>query len=75
MKRIKYILLSAICAMNGLLLTGCSDDPSAENFYTFTGEMMSDYLNNRPEYSDFAYMGDQADLTDLLAAYGHYSCF
>ena len=75
MKRIKYILLSAICAMNGLLLTGCSDDPSAENFYTFTGEMMSDYLNNRPEYSDFAYIVDQADLTDLLSAYGHYTCF
>lgn len=37
--------------------------------------MMSDYFRNRPEYSDFAYIVDQAGMTDLLSAYGHYTCF
>lgn len=36
---------------------------------------MSDYFRNRPEYSDFAYIVDQAGMTDLLSAYGHYTCF
>jgi uncharacterized surface protein with fasciclin (FAS1) repeats len=37
--------------------------------------MMSDYLKNRPEYSEFAEIVERAGLMDLLAAYGHYTCF
>jgi hypothetical protein len=75
MKRFRYIILCAICALSSLSFISCSDDPSAENFYTFKGEMMSDYIKNRPQYSDFSYIVDQAGLTDLLSAYGHYTCF
>ncbi|NPD91064.1 fasciclin domain-containing protein [Xylanibacter muris] len=75
MKRLKYIFFCAMCALAGVMTVGCSDEPDKENFYTFTGEMMSDYLRNRPEYSDFAYIVDQAGMTDLLSAYGHYTCF
>src|SRR5574344_47878 len=75
MKRFRYIILCAICALSSLNFISCSDDPSAENFYTFKGEMMSDYIKNRPQYSDFSYIVDQAGLTDLLSAYGHYTCF
>lgn len=75
MKRLKYIIFGALCALPLVMTTSCSDEPDKDNFYTFTGEMMSDYINNRAEYSDFAYIVDQADLTDLLSAYGHYTCF
>ena len=56
-------------------MVSCSDEPDAENFYTFTGEMLSDYLENRAEYSDFKTIVERAKLMDLLATYGHYTCF
>lgn len=75
MKRLKYIFVGVVCALTGMATVSCSDEPDDENFYTFTGEMMSDYFRNKPEYSDFAYIVDQAGMTDLLSAYGHYTCF
>lgn len=75
MKRIKYFILCAISVIGIFAFSGCSDEPAEENYYTFKGEMMSDYINSRPEYSDFAYIIDQAGLNDLLSAYGHYTCF
>ena len=72
----KQTLIKIFCAL-GLVggFTACSDEPDSENFYTFTGEMMSDYLRNRAEYSDFANIVERADLMDLLSTYGHYTCF
>ena len=57
------------------LTTACSDEPEGDNFYTFTGEMASDYLRNRPQYSEFYGIIERAGLVDLLSAYGHYTCF
>ena len=68
-------LLLFLLTMFSMMQTSCSDDPGAENYYTFTGEMMSDYLNNRPEYSEFATIVTRAGLMDLLSTYGHYTCF
>jgi len=53
----------------------CNDDPTDENYYTFTGEMMSDYLQNRKEFSEFAEIVERAGLMPQLSAYGHYTCF
>ena len=63
--------------MAALWLGGCSDEPDSEYFYTFTGEMMSDYLRSeeRPQYSEFAEIVERAGLMDLLSTYGHYTCF
>ena len=55
--------------------TACSDEPDTEHFYTFTGEMMSDYLANRPQYSEFKTIVERAELMSLLATYGQYTCF
>lgn len=73
-KTIKYGLACVACCM-AFALQGCSDEPDAENYYTFTGEMMSDFIKNRPQYSDFATIVNRADLMDLLSSYGHYTCF
>ncbi len=77
MKNIRYHLaaLMTLLAFGGLSLTSCSDEPDEEYFYSFTGEMMSDYMNNRSEYSEFAEIVKRANLMDLLSAYGHYTCF
>ena len=69
------LLLAMLTPLNMQMLTSCSDEPDSEYFYTFTGEMMSEYLKNRPEYSEFAEIVERAGLMDLLSAYGHYTCF
>lgn len=56
-------------------LTSCSDEISGDNYYTFTSEMLSQWLQNRPEYSQFAEVVERAGLMDQLSAYGHYTCF
>ena len=71
--RVALMVLASFAMMAPM--ASCSDEPDAENFYTFTGEMLSDYLNNRPEYSEFKTICERAKLMDLLATYGHYTCF
>ena len=72
MKLLKNIFIGVAC-LGGFI--ACEDSVDSEHYYTFTGEMMSDYINNRPEYSDFARIVERADLMDLLSTYGHYTCF
>ena len=77
MKKLKINILLVFGLLATLVpaISSCSDEPDAENFYTFTGEMMSDYLVNREQYSEFAEIVTRADLMGLLATYGHYTCF
>lgn len=70
----KKILLGISIAL-GLGFVACDDDLNTDNYYTFTGEMMSDYITSRPQYSDFAAIVQRAELMDLLSTYGHYTCF
>ncbi len=60
----------------------CSDDIPADKYYTFTGEMMSDYLQSRSQFSEFVQIIDRSqysqrgiNLMDLIATYGLYTCF
>ena len=46
MKKIDKILIRfvlAFCAIPAFTVS-CSDEPLPENYYTFTGEMVTDYL-------------------------------
>ena len=72
---VKWLMCAALFTIHCSLFTSCSDEPDSEYFYTFNGEMMSDYLKNRPEYSRFTEIVERANLMDLLATYGHYTCF
>ena len=71
------LLIAMLTPLNTLMLTSCSDEPDSQYFYTFTGEMMSDWLTSpdRPQYSEFAEIVERAGLMNLLATYGHYTCF
>ena len=56
-------------------LVSCSDDPLEENYYTFTGEMVSDYLTNRPDmYSEFTEILQRSGMFGMMATYGTYTC-
>ncbi len=56
-------------------LQGCSDEPDADNYYTFTGEMVSDYLDHRPElYSEFTEILHRSGMYGMMATYGTYTC-
>ena len=76
MKSLKtYILGVAASLCMGGMFTGCSDDMPAESYYTFTGETMSDVLQNNADYSKFAAIIRKAGFMDQLSAYGEYTCF
>lgn len=40
----KFVCTVLLLAGQANLFTGCNDDMPAESYYTFTGEMMSDFL-------------------------------
>ncbi len=75
MRRSKYVVM--ICSLFALMLTtSCVEELKTENFYTFTGEMITDYLENREErFSDFTYVLGRSGVKELLDAYGNYTCF
>lgn len=64
-----------IGAMMALTMVGCSDDPDSENYYTFTGQMMMEYLTDSEQFTEFAEICDRAGFSDMLSAYGSYTCF
>ena len=74
-KKSGVTLAMLLMGFMGFVVSSCSDDPDSENFYTFTGEMASDYLTSRRQFSEFTEIVKRAGLMDLLSTYGHYTCF
>ena len=77
-------LLMGLSACVALCTTGCTEDIDESNRYTFTGETIIDYMENRAEtYSSYLYVLDHArigrsesgSVRHLLSTYGHYTCF
>lgn len=61
--------------MSGAVFS-CNDDFADDNYYTFTGETVSDYLEHRDEtFSEFIAVLRRAELWDLLSTYGEFTCF
>lgn len=72
-KIFRISLLAGLFAMLGL--ASCSDEPTSENYYTFKGEMVSDYLDNRPEtFSKFTEVLHRSGIYGMMATYGSYTC-
>ncbi|MCR5360953.1 MAG: fasciclin domain-containing protein [Bacteroidales bacterium] len=74
-KKLFNILYAMLLAVAVAPFASCDDDPDSENYYTFTGQMMSDYLTQNEEYSQFAEVVSRAGLMNLLSTYGHFTCF
>ena len=62
------LVASALMALQAVTFTACNDDMAAENYYTFTGEMMSDYLNNRENMSLMKRIVERADKMKYLSS-------
>ena len=73
----KFRYIWAVLLFSSLtgMMSSCSDEPDTSNYYTFTGEMISEYLKSRSEFSDFTRIVERAGMMDLLSAYGSYTCF
>lgn len=78
MKKLFNILLTGCLALTSVFTTvSCfPDEVAQESYYTFTGEMVTDWLNNREEnFSEFSEVLKKAELWDLLSTYGTFTCF
>lgn len=73
MKRISIFIF---LFLNVLIFNSCKEDIDESNLYTFTGETIEDYLENRSEqYSSFNYILKRIGYDKILAGYGTYTCF
>lgn len=69
------VVLLLLVMLAATALPACDSD-DVDNFYTFTGEMMGEYMQARPElYSEFTMLLDTTEVIGLLNAYGEYTCF
>ena len=59
-------------AGHSVFLSSCNDDLPAASYYTFTGEMMSDYLKSREDFSLFARIVERAGEMDFLASRAYF---
>ena len=78
MNRYKTYIKNALLVMVTMLavgLTSCSDEMPEEDLYTYQAEMLSDYLRNHDNFSQFARIVEKAGKMDLLSSYGRYTCF
>lgn len=85
MKILKHFcttLALGVLGIFGLTMQSCSDDIPAESYYTFKGEMMSDFLKSHEDYSKFAEIVTRSthsqrgiNLMDLISCYGQFTCF
>ena len=76
MKRVKqfiFSILTAVLMLSAGVLGSCSDDMPADSYYTFTGEMMSDYLKSHPDFSMFTQIVERANRMDLLTVRNRYT--
>jgi len=73
------VVLAALCSS----LTSCQDKVDDGSMYTFTGQLISDYISADENLSHFCYLTKKVKLSsmsnstvyDLLSARGNYTCF
>ena len=74
--KMKYGLMLMIGLwMTASVMSSCSDEPDKSNFYTFKGQMVSDYLLSNQEFSEFSLILERAGMMKQMSAYGAYTCF
>lgn len=72
----KGVLYVALILFAGMFQTSCLDEIVPGNYYTFTGETIADYLENRDSiFSDYIYCLKEAGRWGEMSSYGDYTCF
>lgn len=81
---LKAWAFASLTIFSGATFVGCVDDVPQENRFTFTGELISTYLEKSPErFSNFISILDKAkigkkssgSILKTLSTYGSYTCF
>lgn len=75
LKTFKFCRVVLFLAAQINVFTGCQDDLPADSYYTFTGEMMSDFLKNREDFSLFRRIVERAGKLDFLGTRGARTLF
>lgn len=71
-----YLPLLALLLLTAFAAAGCTDsDDVGDNYKTFTGETIKDYLDGHAEYSEFETALDVAGALPLMSSYGKYTFF
>lgn len=73
----KWYAILSVCTLFTTLVS-CVEELQTENFYTFTGETITDYIENRDTLSMFKELLERTsepNMLSLLDAYGQYTCF
>jgi uncharacterized surface protein with fasciclin (FAS1) repeats len=67
----------ALIIVTVFMLPACnSDNVGEDNLYTFTDNMLGQYLTNNPaDYSEFTRLLDTTKVLGMLNSYGSYTCF
>ena len=71
----KFVCTVLLLAGQANLFTGCNDDMPAESYYTFTGEMMSDFLIEHENFCLFKRIAERAGKMDFLGSRGSRTFF
>ncbi len=72
---VKWLCAALFFTLHSSLFTSCSDEPDTSNYYTFKGQMMSQYLASHDDFSEFYKLIERTGMTKLLSTYGEYTCF
>lgn len=56
-------------------LTACNSDDIGGNLYTFTEQLMGQYLESDSTFSEFSKLIDKTQIKGFLNSYGSYTCF
>jgi len=73
----KHFKIGFVLMLGALsIFSSCNSDDIGGNLYTFTDQMLGQYLENNPaEFSEFTELLDTTGVIGLLNSYGNYTCF
>ena len=74
MKKSVLIHITTLAVIAAMCIS-CDDGIPADSLYTYKKEMLSGWLQNNADFSEFAAVVTKSGRMDLLATYGTYTCF
>jgi len=75
-RKISIVVVAASLLAVAAIVPGCISEDIKDSYYTFTGQLVAQYLESDPRiYSEFYKVLDKTGLVPMLNAYGQYTCF
>jgi uncharacterized surface protein with fasciclin (FAS1) repeats len=71
----KSLLYLLVILLFAIYSSSCNSDDVGGNLYTFTRQMLGEFLKSDTAYSEFYRLLDISKVNGLLNSYGEYTCF